>query len=72
MQTANAILMAFGAYAAAGFIFASWFVAFGAGRLDQAARGMPLQVRLILMPGAAALWPYLAWCQLRAKGPAAQ
>lgn len=72
MPLANAILLAFGAYGAIGLVFAGWFVAYGAGRLDAAARGMPLQVRLILLPGAAALWPYLAWCQLRSSGPAAQ
>ena len=72
MRAAEAILTAFGMYGAIGLVFATFFVAWGAGRLDEAARGMPVQVRLILMPGAVALWPYLAWYQIRSKGPPLQ
>ncbi len=72
MQAAETILLAFGAYGAVGLAFALWFVAWGAQRLDEAAHGMPVQARLILMPGAAALWPYLAWRQIRGEGPPVQ
>ncbi len=72
MRAAEAILTAFGIYGAIGLIFAAFFVAWGASRLDEAAHGMPLQVRLILIPGAAALWPYLAWRQIRGEGPPVQ
>jgi len=69
MQAAEAILIGFGVYLALGLLFGLWFVAAGAGRLDPDARGMPLQARAILLPGSAALWPFLAWKQLRGEGP---
>lgn len=46
-------------YALVGIVFAVFFVLVGAGRLDSVARGTPLRVRLIWLPGAAALWPLL-------------
>ena len=47
------------AYAAAGLIFAVWFVMAGIGRIDAAARDAGLGFRLIVLPGVAALWPLL-------------
>jgi len=47
------------AYAAAGLVFAAAFVAHGAATIDNAARGAPLGFRLLIFPGAAALWPLL-------------
>jgi len=49
------------AYIGLGLLFALAFVTVGAPRLDPAARGMPVGVRLLLLPGAAALWPVLLW-----------
>lgn len=72
MRAAETILMAFAAYGAIGLVFATWFCAWGAERLDEAAKGMPMQVRVILLPGAIALWPYLALRQLRSEGPPTQ
>ncbi|HEX9002778.1 MAG TPA: hypothetical protein VGB07_22920 [Blastocatellia bacterium] len=46
-------------YAAVGVLFAIAFIAFGAGRIDAAAKGSPLAFRLLILPGAAALWPVL-------------
>jgi hypothetical protein len=51
-----AILMA---YAAAGALFAAVFVAVGVQRVDPAAEHAPWGFRLIILPGAAALWPLL-------------
>jgi len=48
-----------GVYALAGLVFAVAFVLRGAGRIDPVARKAPLRVRLLLAPGAAALWPVL-------------
>lgn len=72
MQAAEAILVGFGSYLGLGLLFGLWFVSFGAARFDADAKGMPLQARMILLPGASALWPYLALKQLRGKGPPAQ
>ena len=55
MILATAITM----YALAGAIFAIAFVSRGIDRLDQAARGSGVAFRLIVIPGAAALWPLL-------------
>jgi hypothetical protein len=47
------------AYLAAGLIFALCFVIAGIGRIDAAARDSSLGFRLIVLPGAVALWPLL-------------
>lgn len=52
-------LAAAGAYLAAGLLFGLAFVSFGVGRVDPAARGAPLQFRLIILPAVAALWPFM-------------
>ena len=46
-------------YAAAGIVFAIPFVLVGCAQHDPVARSTPLRVRLIWLPGAAALWPLL-------------
>lgn len=48
-------------YAAAGLVFAVFFLWRGVARLDSAAAGSPLGFRLIILPGVVALWPLLAW-----------
>lgn len=48
-------------YAALGLVFALAFVARGAARMDPGAAAGTLGFRLLLLPGAAALWPLLAW-----------
>lgn len=47
------------AYAAFGLLFAVVFVVAGVGRIDHAAAGSGLGFRLMILPGAAALWPLL-------------
>jgi hypothetical protein len=42
-----------------GILFAIAFVAIGAARLDPAAKGSSWGFRLVILPGAAALWPWL-------------
>jgi hypothetical protein len=46
-------------YAAIGLVFALVFVFAGVGRIDESAKGAPLAFRLLIIPGAAALWPIL-------------
>lgn len=72
MQVAENILLGFASYLGVGLVFGLWFVTLGAARFDPDARGMAPQARAILLPGAAALWPLLAWKQLRGKGPPLQ
>ena len=61
--------VALGAYVAVGVCFAVAFAAKGVQALDTAARGMPITVRLLILPGAAALWPLLAWKWQRRLSP---
>lgn len=53
------VLTILGLYALAGIVFALAFAFVGAGRIDPVATHAPLQFRLVIIPGAAALWPWL-------------
>ena len=46
-------------YASAGLVFAIAFVTSGVARIDPAAKGASWGFRVIILPGAAALWPWL-------------
>ena len=58
-RLATGLVVAAAAYLAAGLLFAVPFVARWAGRLDPAARAGTLGFRLLIVPGAALLWPWL-------------
>jgi len=53
------LLSALGIYLACGLIFALAFVLFGAGRIDPHARQGSWGFRVLIIPGAAVLWPLL-------------
>jgi hypothetical protein len=48
-------------YAVAGVLFAIAFLPRGIVRLDERLHGSPYAVRLLILPGVAALWPLFAW-----------
>lgn len=48
-------------YALAGLLFAIVFLPRGILRLDERLHGSPYAVRLLILPGVAALWPLFAW-----------
>jgi len=56
---AATFLILLGSYLAMGFVFAVAFVCFGAGRVDPHAKQGTWGFRLLIIPGAAALWPLL-------------
>jgi hypothetical protein len=56
-------------YAAIGLVFAVVFVIAGVGRIDAAAKGAPFTFRLLIIPGAAALWPMLLMRWVRGRQP---
>ncbi len=58
-----------GIYLAAGLVFALLFAYRWVGRLDPVARHATGGFRLLVVPGAAALWPLLAWRVIRGGGP---
>lgn len=53
------LLRLVGLYLTVGLVFAVAFAARGASRVDHNAKGGPLGFRLLIVPGAAALWPVL-------------
>lgn len=57
VEAANAVLLAVLAYAATGLVVGVAFAARGVATADHAARGAPWSFRLLILPGAAALWP---------------
>ena len=68
---AQGLLLALAAYMAIGIAFGLAFVASGVARIDASAQGMTLAARLLLLPGAAALWPFLLMKWLRQQPPPA-
>lgn len=57
---AQCLLAVTGIYIAIGLAFAIAFVSLGVGRVDAAAADASLGFRVLLVPGATALWPLLA------------
>ena len=69
IQLAETLITAVGAYLCLGVLFALLFLIFGVSRIDPRARGGSVGYRLLVLPGVAALGPYLAWRWIRGKGP---
>jgi len=61
------LLNALALYAAIGVVTALAFVAFGVTRVQPA--GVSLGARILILPGAAALWPYVLARWLKARSP---
>ena len=53
------LLAGLAVYTAVGVVFGVVFVLRGAARIDPVAARTPLRVRVLFLPGAAALWPWL-------------
>lgn len=53
------VLGLIGVYVGIGIIFASAFVSIGLARIDDAAKSSTIGFKLLIFPGAAALWPIL-------------
>lgn len=58
---ANSLVTIFYAYVALGALFAITFLTIGIARIDHEAQGSGLGFRLMIAPGAIALWPLLAY-----------
>ncbi len=70
MGIADFILLAAATYASLGGVFGVFFVTSGVGRVDHAAIGAPWSFRLLILPGAAGLWPFMLLKWIRASRPA--
>lgn len=60
MAIATIFVNVFYGYLAVGALFATWFAATGAQRMDKGVEGTSWKLRLLLLPGAVLLWPVLA------------
>jgi hypothetical protein len=69
MNLATVVARILEAYLLIGVGFAVWFASRGAARLDPIAGSGTVGFRLLLVPGATALWPYLLYRVVRG-GPA--
>ena len=61
IEVAQVIVALFELYALAGIAFAMLFLRRGVERLDPRVAGAPKTLKLLILPGVAALWPLLAW-----------
>ncbi len=59
LEAASALVSAISLYLGLGLGFGLLFVFALAGRIDHAAKGMPVQARLIILPGVMLLWPLM-------------
>lgn len=66
-SVARLLVMVAGAYTLAGLLFAVPFAWRGAGALEAVAREATLGFRLLILPGAATLWPILLYRWWRAE-----
>jgi hypothetical protein len=57
---AQALVDLAGIYLGVGLLFAAAFAGYGVGRLDPAATSGTIGFRILIVPGAALLWPLLA------------
>ena len=59
MEFLTLVLNALGLYLTVGLVFALWFCFRAVGKVDPMAAEIGIGMRLILVPGATALWPLL-------------
>ena len=59
IQQAEKIWQAVAVYAAAGLLFALVYLIFALRRVDPGAAESPLRVKILIVPGIVALWPFL-------------
>ena len=67
MSFVDAFLLVTGLYMAIGLLIGVAFIIKGVTTVDSTAHGAPWSFRLIILPGAAALWPAVLRWWLRAR-----
>jgi hypothetical protein len=70
-SAAEALVLGLGIYALIGVLVGLIYVFGGAGRIDPAAKGngLPLRVRLMILPGIVGLWPVMLTKLLSQREP---
>lgn len=68
---AETLVLSLGIYFALGLLVGLVFMFGGAGRIDPAAKGkgLPIRVRLLILPGIIGLWPLMLTKLLTQKEP---
>lgn len=68
---AEALVLGLGIYAGLGVIVGLIYMFGGAGRIDPAAKGkgLPIRVRLLILPGIVGLWPIMLMKLFTQKAP---
>lgn len=68
---AESVVRMLGGYVAVGLVFGLAFVSIGVARIDPDAKGTGIGFRILILPGAIALWPLLLfrWAARRATPP---
>jgi hypothetical protein len=69
IATAQIIVGVVEAYSAAGLAFGLVFLTRAVTRLDHGVVGAPVALRVLILPGLAALWPLFAWRWIRGFPP---
>ena len=69
VAAAEQLVGAMGVYMAIGAFVALMIVTFGASRIDPAAKGMPIQARVLIFPACALLWPLMLAKLFTQKAP---
>ncbi|MEO1786818.1 MAG: hypothetical protein AAFR41_07330 [Pseudomonadota bacterium] len=69
LALAELLVGAMAVYIAIGALVALVTVTVGAPRIDPAARGMPIQARMLIFPGAMLLWPIMLIKLVTQKAP---
>jgi hypothetical protein len=69
LEIAQVVAGVFEAYALAGVVFALAFLSGPVARLDAGVAAAPKTLRLLLLPGVAALWPLFASRWIRGAKP---
>ncbi len=63
----NIFMMVLAGYFGIGLLFAIYFIAQGAAKIDPLIKDSKFSVRLLLAPGAIATWPFLLGKLLKSK-----
>jgi hypothetical protein len=61
LELAQIVVALFELYVLAGVVFAAMFLPRAVARMDPRVAGSPRVLRLLILPGVAALWPLFAW-----------
>jgi hypothetical protein len=61
LRVAQVVATVVEGYALVGLVFSVLFLPRGILRVDERLRASPVTVRVLLLPGVAALWPLFAW-----------